>query len=130
MRDVRLLRTFCDGKIPVSTANDAEQLTILIGKSKKQLGISDANTIELNTEKESPIKTKPEIKSNIEESGSITSKNEASCQTAGKIVNLRKGKSIRNKKRLKNEAENVQAPVPVPKTKQGKLIYLTIRLRA
>ena len=28
MHDVRLLRTFCDGKIPVSTANDAEQLKI------------------------------------------------------------------------------------------------------
>ena len=36
MRDVRLRRTVCDGKIPVSTANDAEQLKILIGKLKQK----------------------------------------------------------------------------------------------
>ena len=65
MRDVRLLRTFCDGKVPVSTANDAKQLKILIGKSKKQVGISDTNMIELNTENESPIKTKLELKSDM-----------------------------------------------------------------
>lgn len=41
MRDVRLLRTFLDGKIPVVTSNDAEQLKILISKSKNSVGISD-----------------------------------------------------------------------------------------
>ena len=40
MRDVRILRTFLDGKIPSVTANDTEQLSILISKSKKNLGVS------------------------------------------------------------------------------------------
>ena len=40
MRDMRILRTFLDGKIPCVTANDAEQLSILISKSKKNLGVS------------------------------------------------------------------------------------------
>ena len=39
MRDVRILRTFLDGKIPCVTANDTEQLSILISKSKKNLGV-------------------------------------------------------------------------------------------
>ena len=99
MRDVRLLRTFCDGKIPASTANDAEQLKILIGKSKKQEGISDTNTIELNTEKESPIKTKPEIKSNIEKSGSITSENEVSCRDSWKDRKSKKRKKHKKQKK-------------------------------
>ena len=98
MRHVRLLRTFCDGKIPVSTANDAEQLKILIGKSKKQVGISDTNMIELNTENESPIKTKLELKSDIEKSGTSTSKNEASCRDSSKN---RKS----NKKRKKHKKQ-------------------------
>ena len=80
--------------------------------------ISDTDRIKLNTEKESPIKTKPEIKSNIKERGSITSKTEASCLDSWKDHKSKKRKSIRNKKRLKNKAENVQPPVPVPKTKQ------------
>ena len=40
MRDVRILRTFLDGKIPCVTADDTEQLSILISKSKKNLGVS------------------------------------------------------------------------------------------
>ena len=40
MRDVRALRTFLDGKIPCVTANDSEQLNILISNSKKNLGVS------------------------------------------------------------------------------------------
>ena len=39
MRDVRILRTFLDGKIPCVTANDAEQLNILISTSKKKMGV-------------------------------------------------------------------------------------------
>ena len=39
MRDVRILRTFLDGKIPCVIANDTEQLSILISKSKKNLGV-------------------------------------------------------------------------------------------
>lgn len=39
MRDVRLLRAFLDGKIPAVTANDNEQLRILISKCKKNVGI-------------------------------------------------------------------------------------------
>lgn len=40
MRNVRILRTFLDGKIPCVTADDTEQLSILISKSKKNLGVS------------------------------------------------------------------------------------------
>ena len=40
MRDVHALRTFLDGKIPCVTANDSEQLNILILNSKKNLGVS------------------------------------------------------------------------------------------
>ena len=40
MRDVRILRTFLDGKIPCVAANDTEQLGILISKSKKNSGVS------------------------------------------------------------------------------------------
>lgn len=40
MRDVRILRTFLDGKIPCVTADDTEQLSILISKSNKNLGVS------------------------------------------------------------------------------------------
>ena len=43
MRDVRLLRTYPDGKIPCSTANDGEQLNILISKSKKNLKVRDCD---------------------------------------------------------------------------------------
>ena len=110
MRDVRLLRTFCDGKIPVSTVNDAEQLKILIGKSKKQVGISDTNTIELNTEKESPIKTKPEIKSNIEKSGSSTSENEASCRDSWKDRKSKKRKKHKKQKKAKKRSRERTSP--------------------
>ena len=61
MRDVQLLRTFCDSKIPVSTANDAKQLKIFIGKGKKQVGILDTNIIKLNTENKSSVETNPEL---------------------------------------------------------------------
>ena len=101
MRDVRLLRTFCDGKIPVSTANDAEQLKILIGKSKKQVGISDTNMIELNTENESPIKTKLELKSDTEKSGTSTSENEASCRDSSKNRKSKKRKKHKKQKKAK-----------------------------
>ena len=37
---MRILRTFLDGKIPCVTADDTEQLSILISKSKKNLGVS------------------------------------------------------------------------------------------
>ena len=40
MRDVRILRTFLDVKIPPVTANDAEQLNILISNSQKKMGVS------------------------------------------------------------------------------------------
>ena len=40
MHDVRLLRTFLDGKIPPVSANDAEQLNILISTTKKNVGVS------------------------------------------------------------------------------------------
>ena len=40
MRDVRILRTFLDGKIPCVTADHTEQLSILISKRKKNLGVS------------------------------------------------------------------------------------------
>ena len=107
MRDVRLLRTFCDGKVPVSTANDAEQLKILIGKSKKQVGISDTNMIELNTENESPIKTKLELKSDIEKSGTSTSENEASCRDSSKNRKSKKRKKhMKQKKAKKRSREN------------------------
>jgi hypothetical protein len=35
LRDVRILRTALDGKIPNVTANDAEQLRILLRKCKR-----------------------------------------------------------------------------------------------
>lgn len=41
MRDCRLLRDLLDGKIPPVTANDAEQLSILISKCKRKSGIQD-----------------------------------------------------------------------------------------
>ena len=95
------------------------------------MGISDTNTIELNTEKESRIKPKPEIKSNIEKSVLIISENEASCRDSWKDRKSKKRKKHKKQKRLKNEAENVQAlvPVPVSKTKQGKLIYFKIEIQ-
>jgi len=40
MRDVRILRTFLDRKLPYVTANDTEQLNILISNSKKNFGVS------------------------------------------------------------------------------------------
>ena len=98
MCDVRLLRTFCDGKIPVSTANDAEQLKILIGKSKKQVGISDTNMIELTGENESPIKTNPELKPDVEKSGMSTSENEASCRDSSKDRKSKNEKGQETKK--------------------------------
>ena len=104
MRDVRLLRTFCDGKVPVSTANDAEQLKILIGKSKKQVGISDTNMIELNTKNESPIKTKLELKSDIEKSGTSTSENEASCRDSSKNRKSKKRKEHKKQKKAKKRS--------------------------
>ena len=42
MRDVRLLRTHFDGKIPSCTSNDAEQLKIALSKCKKNTGISNS----------------------------------------------------------------------------------------
>ena len=50
MRDVRLLRESLDGKIPPVTANDAEQLGLLITKLKKIKNIAgDSNSKELAT---------------------------------------------------------------------------------
>ena len=64
MRDVRLLRTFLDGKIPAVTANDNEQLRILISKCKKNVGIAPDTDVDAwanNTASDcdiSPIKNK------------------------------------------------------------------------
>lgn len=46
MRDVRLLRTFQDGKIPPVTANDEEQLRIIISKCKRNVGISPETNVD------------------------------------------------------------------------------------
>jgi hypothetical protein len=43
MRDVRLLHESLDGKIPPVTANDAEQLSLLITKLRKTKNIADDN---------------------------------------------------------------------------------------
>ena len=40
MGDMRILKTFLDGKISCVTANNMEQLNILISNSKKNLGVS------------------------------------------------------------------------------------------
>ena len=40
MFDMRILRTFLDGKIACVIANDTEQFSILISQSKKNLGVS------------------------------------------------------------------------------------------
>ena len=40
MHDVRILRTFLDGKIACVIANDTEQFSILILQSKKNLGVN------------------------------------------------------------------------------------------
>ena len=109
MRDVRLLRTFCDGKIPVSTANDAEQLRILIGKSKKQVGITDSDMIKLNTENESPIKTKPKLKSDIEESAASTRGNEAIPDSSEGRKSKRKKKHKKQKKAKKRSREHTSS---------------------
>ena len=110
MRDVRLLGTFCDGKIPVSTANDTEQLKILIGKIKKQEGISDTNMIELNTENESPIKTKLELQSDIEKSVTSTSENEASCRDSSKNRKSRESKKHEKQKKAKKRSRENRSP--------------------
>ena len=61
MRDVRILRIFLDGKIPCVTANDTEQLSILISKSKKNLGVgSDGDETQAT---KSTIQTKLEFDS-------------------------------------------------------------------
>ncbi len=109
MRDVRLLRTFCDGKILVSTANDAEQLRILIGKSKKQVGITDSDMIKLNTENESPIKTKPELKSDIEESAASTRGNQAIPDSSEGRNSKRKKKHKKQKKAKKRSRERTSS---------------------
>ena len=59
MRDVRILRTFLDGKIPCVTADDTEQLSILISKSKKNLGVSSDGDATRATK--STIQTKLEV---------------------------------------------------------------------
>jgi len=56
MRDVRLLRTFLDGKIPPVSANDAEQLNILISTSKKNVGVS--SDCDETTDTKSKVQTK------------------------------------------------------------------------
>ena len=61
MRDVRILRTFLDGKIPCVTANDTEQLSILISNSKKNLGVSSDGDETRSTK--STIQTKLEFDS-------------------------------------------------------------------
>ena len=44
MRDVRLLRTYLDGNIPAITANEDEQLRILISRCKENVEIAqDSN---------------------------------------------------------------------------------------
>ena len=67
LRDIRILRKFYNGKIPVETTNDAEQLRITLSKCKQALehdvgevavqgikqyeqswGINDGNAINLN----------------------------------------------------------------------------------
>ena len=40
MCDMRILRTFLDGKIACVIANDMEQFSILILQSKKNLGVN------------------------------------------------------------------------------------------
>ena len=63
MRDVRILRTFLDAKIPCVTANDTEQLCILISKSKKNLGVtSDGDETHAT---KSTIQTKLEFDSSV-----------------------------------------------------------------
>jgi hypothetical protein len=70
MRDVRLLRTFLDGKIPAVTVNDKEQLRILISKCKKETGISaDSKVGEIYTcgslDDVSPIKVEVEYSTTV-----------------------------------------------------------------
>lgn len=69
MCDVCILRIFLDGKIPCVTANDTEQLNVLILNSKKDLGVSSdwdetygtkltvQTKLEFDSSDVSPIKT-------------------------------------------------------------------------
>jgi hypothetical protein len=85
--------------------------------------------IKLNTENKSPIKTKPELKSDIEESAASTRGNEAIPDSSEGRKSKRKKKHKKQKK-AKNEAESIQVPVLVPKAKRGILIYFKIEIQA
>ena len=103
MRDVRLLRTFLDGKIPPVSGNDAEQLNILISTSKKDVGVS--SDCDETTDTKSQVQTKLQfdssdvspIKTEVieEDSGKIP---QSSSQTFNRKNKTKKTKRRKHKK--------------------------------
>lgn len=107
MRDVRALRTFLDGKIPCVTANDSEQLNILISNSKKNLGVSSDGDETYGTK--STIQTKLDfdsshvspIKTEVME-GNSDKVSPSFSQSSSRKNRKKKSKHTRHKKAKKN----------------------------
>ena len=107
MRDVRLLRTFLDGKIPAFTANDSEQLRILISKCKKNVGISPDTDVDICDTKNtavvcdvSPIKNEIKVKERLTER---TDESEYLTQRSKKKHKRKKQKKTKKIKKRRRE---------------------------
>ena len=112
MRDVRILRTFLNGKIPCVTANDTEQLTILISKSKKNLGVSSTKStiqtkLEFDSNDLSPIKSEDmEENSNEVPSSFSQSHSRKNRKKKSKHSSHKKAKKTRRPREYSSDSSN------------------------
>ena len=104
MRDMRILRTFLDGKIPCVTANDTEQLSILISKSKKNLAVS--------SDGDETHVTKSTIQTKLEFDSSDVSpiKSEVMVESSDKVpLSFSQSHSHKNKKKKSKHSSHKKA---------------------
>ena len=105
MRDVRLLRTHLDGKIPAITANDGEQIRILISKCKKNVGIApDSNFDTVGTSTANVLDASP-IKNEVKEQR-ITELTDNQNSPKPKHKKHKKIKKVKKRKRERSSSSS------------------------